>query len=653
LWYANQNSKWRDTALRRSYKKARLDVKRATRLSIREHELSLANDKYNPKRLYAYVNRKKPITDSISCLKNKDDVLCTDGESIAQLLNKQFESVFSTEPHDDVMPTFLRRTSESLVSVQFDTATIQSYLDGLDPNKTMGGDMVNPFVLKQCSASLAKPLEIIFRASLEQSVIPNEWSQANVTPLFKKGIRTDPSNYRPISLTSIPCKVMERLIRDQIARFVVRNKLLSPSQHGFVKGRACVTNLLETVDYLTDEMSKKNSVDIIFLDFAKAFDTVAHKRLLHKLNAYGISGPLLNWIRAFLANRKQRVVLGESKSSWSAVTSGVPQGSVLGPILFTLFINDLPECVENSICKLYADDSKIMRRVGCKAEHDLLQQDINRISAWTQTWRLFLNVGKCKVMHVNANGHTPHRYSMGGVDASGNSTQIYLEQTSEERDLGIQLAVNLKFTVQSINAASKANRVLGMLKRSFVSRNTELWKRLYTTYVRPHLEYAVAAWNPYLKKDVEALEKIQRRATRVPSKLRAMDYEQRCKAMGLTSLVQRRTRGDLIQQFKIANNLDIVEWHSLLLSVQTKDGHVKLHREKHRNCNQRFSFFNNRIVNCWNELPNYVIRAESTNDFKNRYDAWVAQGAVKRRRSRRSHWGAVRPSPDGLRAESP
>jgi len=175
-----------------------------------------------------------------------------------------------------------------------------------------------------------------------------------------------------------------------------------------------------------------------------------------------------------------------------------------------------------------------------------------------------------------------------------------------------------------------------MLTRSFVSRDSELWKRLYTIYVRPHLEYAVAAWNPYLKKDKAIIERVQRRATKIPICMKKFNYEQRCEALEITSLEQRRIRGDLIQQFKIIKGLDHVTWHAQPLCISTRDGHVKLHREKSSNCDPRFHFFTNRIANEWNSLPSAVILADTTDGFKNRYDNWIWNGAKKRIRSRKS-----------------
>ena len=188
-----------------------------------------------------------------------------------------------------------------------------------------------------------------------------EWKEANVSAIHKKGNRNQPSNYRPISLTSIVCKTMEKIIRDQLIKYMEANTLFSEYQHGFRSGRSCITQLIEAIEMWTEEVDMRNSVDVIYLDFQKAFDTVPHQRLLKKLSAYGIQGKLYSWIEDFLKERKQKVVLNGEESEWAPVSSGIPQGSVLGPTLFLIYINDLPEVV-NSCIKLFADDTKLYMR---------------------------------------------------------------------------------------------------------------------------------------------------------------------------------------------------------------------------------------------------------------------------------------------------
>ncbi len=383
-----------------------------------------------------------------------------------------------------------------------------------------------------------------------------------------------------------------------------------------------MTNLLESLDLLTHSLAYKRWIDVIFLDFAKAFDKVPHSRLVHKLQAYGISGELLAWLTDFLSNRRQRVVLGENVSNWESVTSGVPQGSVLGPILFVIYINDLPSAIEHFPCKLYADDCKILAEMSELKSPKQLQDDLDRIVQWTETWLMKLNYSKCKVMHIGKKNQCA-KYTINDRETG---TAHELTVTESERDLGITITDDLKWHTHAITIASKANSILGWFKSVFMCRDVSLWTRLYSTYIRPHLEFAAPAWNVYLKGDIDALEKIQRRATKVPHELRRFDYATRLKLVGLTRLDQRRERGDCIQAFKLAKNLEVVDWHAPLETRAPMWGYrERTRQERVKNCMQRLHFFSNRVADKWNALPDSTVIVNTVNQFKSRYDS-VARG---------------------------
>lgn len=410
---------------------------------------------------------------------------------------------------------------------------------------------------------------------------------------------------------------MERLIKHEVIRFLTENKLISLSQHGFVKSKSCVTNLLETMDIATEALNLKGALDIIYLDYAKAFDTIPHKRLIHKIDKYGFGQFIKGWISAFLKDRKQRVILGEFVSEWIDVLSGVPQGSVLGPILFILYINDLPDLIENMI-EMFADDTKIsamINNVDCCLS---LESDLQRISNWTNDWLVALNAEKCKVMHI---GDKNPNYSY-----DINNTPLL--KTTSERDLGIIISNDLKWSDQVNACANRANMVLGMVKRTFKFQNIVSLSRLYKAFVRPHLEYGVQVWNPHLKKDIAVLESVQRRATKLAFEVRRLDYNDRIKAMNLTTLETRRLRGDLIQMFKIVKGIDKVNWFKPLLSKNEGNGfrlaprshEYVVERQLVKNCDQRYNFFTNRVSTVWNRLTNEIVNSTTVNEFKNKID---------------------------------
>jgi len=304
----------------------------------------------------------------------------------------------------------------------------------------------------------------------------------------------------------------------------------------------------------------------------------------------------------------------------------VPQGSVLGPLLFVLFINDLPEKV-NSTVKLYADDSKLIKVLTSEASTHELQTDINEITQWTRDWLIKLNAAKCKIMHLGRNNES-HAYT---IDDLSKNERIVLEESNCERDLGVYISSDLKWAKHVSEIAAKANKILGMLVRNFTSRDTTLWKHLYTGLVRPHLEFASAAWNSHLIGDIKTLEKVQERASRIPIDLKHLAYEERLKIWGITTLEERRKRGDLIQMYKVLHNIEDIRWHTG--PIHTTATHLRaatnnplrLHRQQFpsRDRNDfchfvavRHEFFLNRVVDDWNSLTKTQVLAPNTDRFK-------------------------------------
>ena len=453
-----------------------------------------------------------------------------------------------------------------------------------------------------------------------------------LTPIFKKGTRTDPANYLPISLTAVPCKIMERIIRDIMMDHLIINHLITPQQHGFVYKKSCEYNLLETLDIITEASSRGFTSITVFLDFAKAFDKVSHSALLSKLKSYGFDGLLLDWLSDFLSDRKQRVVIGSSSSDWCQVTSGVPQGSVLGPLLFTLFINDMPNGVHHH-CKLFADDTKIIATIKNGLDIAQLQSDIDLLATWANTWHMSFNVQKCKFMvFKNKINHfcTSRRLTMISAETG---SRLTLEEIKTEKDLGVYFSSDLKWRTHCQHSAAKANSILGQLRQAFHAWNPQSFKSLYTAFVRPHLEYATSVWNPHKRADVRIIENVQRRATKLVSRIRDRCYQDRLAILNLTTLESRRSRGDLISYYKIANGLLDVNWLTstkLMSSISCHGpanairGHKKRLFVQLSNCPARMNFLNNRVASSWNNLASTTVNAPTLNSFKARLDKHLA-----------------------------
>ena len=295
------------------YRECAKRVRKGVKEAIKSYELVIISKaKDNPKLLYAYINSRQQTKESIRSIKSKNGEIVTDRKEIASILNRQFKSVFIVDDNNE-MPAFNKRSNmvfEGDIEAMFGLESIEERLGRLDGAKAMGRDKVSQMVLKKCAKEWAKPLKIIFNKSYSEGEVPEEWRMANITPLFKKGSKLEAVNYRPVSLTSVCCKLMEGIVRDELMGYFYENKLISKQQHGFVKRRACVTNLLECQNIVSKSISEGNSVDVLYTDFSKAFDKVSHKKLIYKLTAYGVRGRMLSWVEAFLKGRRQCVVLG-------------------------------------------------------------------------------------------------------------------------------------------------------------------------------------------------------------------------------------------------------------------------------------------------------------------------------------------------------
>ena len=574
----------------------------------------LKSFKGNPKKFYGYMRRVKTVKEKVHQVTNENGQLTETEEETAQALGNFFSSVFVQENGNADTDEDSGKSKNS-VKLVIDEDTVMNKLLKLKIDKAQGPDDIHPSVLRNCAQSVAQPLTIIYRKSLEEGILPKDWKMAVVVPIFKKGKKHEASNYRPVSLTSVPCKVLESIIRDAVVIHLEEQNFYADCQHGFMKGRSTLTNLLVTLECWTSILEDGSGLDVIYLDYKKAFDTVPHQKLLQKLKGLKLGDTLTKWIGQFLLGRQMRVHVNGSFSSWINVISGVPQGSVLGPLLFLIFVNDLSDWVKGSIL-MFADDTKIWAKIKDTGDSDLLQQDLNMLMEWSKQWLLAFNTEKCKVMHI---GHElPTVYTM----SDGNIT-TQLETITVEKDLGVYITSNLKPTEQCIQAAKKAQSVLGMVHRQFKIIDKEDFGIIYKTYIRPHLEYCIQAWSPNLQKDKMMLEKVQRRATRMVKGLKKLPYETRLKKLGLYSLERRRLRGDLIETFKILTGKERVNCSKFFELADVTSGlrghSLKLFKPRcHTTIRQ--NFFSSRIVNEWNKLPQEVIDAPSINAFKNRLD---------------------------------
>jgi hypothetical protein len=589
-----------------------------------DFETKLANNiTQDSKSFYAYIRSKQRCKAKIGPLKDSTGNIVTDDKLTAGQLNKYFVSVFTKEdltnvPEPDKI--FVGSIiNEGLNKIEINEELVYKKLAEINVNKCIGVDDLHPKLLYELRDELVKPLCVLFNLSLETGSLPQDWRDANVTPLFKKGSKSMAENYRPISLTSKIGKILESIIKDNIVNHLEKFNLIRDSQHGFRKGRSCLTNLLDFMETVTQYLDVGQPVDLVYLDFAKAFDKVPFVRLFKKLESHGIGGKILEWVIQWLNCRRQRVSVNKTFSEWDEVTSGVPQGSVLGPILFLIYINDIDLGLISKLSK-FADDSKLCKNIRLDSDRDDLQQDLDKLSDWSQQWQMQFNVEKCSVIHL---GHKnkEFNYKLGVSD---------LKKSVNERDLGVIVDSSMKFSSQCSAAVKNANSTLGIIRRHIKSRKKNIILKLYKTLVRPKLEYCVQAWCPYLKKDIDNIERVQHRVTKIIGEYAGLSYNDRLDRAGLITLEKRRLRGDLIQVFKLIKGIDKMDYNKffqLVDNTRTRGHRFKIVKVRSR-LDIRNKFFSQRVVNYWNMLSSDVVEAETVNSFKNRLDKFWVESVV-------------------------
>ena len=600
---------------RDKYKYLENEVKKKIKTSKKGMEKKLANSKDGNSRKFAnYIKSKTKTKISIGPLKSKDGKVIADEREMADELNTFFAAVFTEENLNNI-PVKAPETDKSFCDSKITEAKIIEKIKNLKENSAAGPDGVGPKFLKTTMREIAKPLCIVFKLSLSTGEVPRDWKHARVTPIFKKGPKGDPGNYRPVSLTSIPCRILEAIIKDDMMEHLKNNQLLKDSQHGFLKGKSCTTNLTVFMDKITKVLDEGKCADIFYLDFAKAFDKVPHQRLLEKMKSKGIKGNVYNWISEWLTGRTQAVRVNEAESDPSDVKSGVPQGSVLGPPLFDIFIDDLDECSEEiSLILKFADDTKGFQEIQGPDDRDKLQLALDKLVQWAETWGMKFNVPKCKIMHVGRN-NPAYEYSM----ENENMTVV-----EEEKDIGVLIQKNLKPSKHCKKAADIASAVLRQLARNFHYRDKNTFKKLYIQYVRPHLEFAAPAWSPWLQEDKNKLERIQRKAVGMISGLKGGSYEEKCKELNIDTLEVRRERQDLLEAYRVVHSEVQENSQKVLVRQNERAGAAtratadpwKLTVPRAR-LDIRKNTFAARVPEKWNRLPVEIKNAPNLIVFKN------------------------------------
>jgi hypothetical protein len=563
------------------------------------------------RQFFKHLNDKLKSHSSIPNLCSEGKIIVNDKDKATEFLNT-FKCSFTADngklgniPSAYCVPTN--------ITPDFSVLNVSKHLKSVKPASAPGPDGLPGCFWHNLHAALAFPLSIIFNRSFACGILPSLWKHSNITPVFKKGDSLIASNYRPISLTSIACKCMESIVCDALLDHFKCNNLLSPEQHGFLNKHSTGTQLLECLDDWTDAVEHSDCVDVCYIDFARAFDSVSLPKLVQKLTAYGVSGLCLKWLNSFLTNRTMCVKVNRACSDSVVQQSGIPQGSVLGPFCFFVFMNDLPNVVKFCKLKLYADDVKLYFRYSPGAWSNLLQRDLNAIVEWSNMWQLCISAPKTFILHIGSK-NTRNVYNINGA-AIGPVDSI--------KDLGVYVCSNLSWSQHVYETVKKANKVCNVILHAFINHDINLYMSAFNCYVEPILDYCCYVYNPVLCRDIDVIENVQQAFTRrafFKCGITKMCYADRLNYLNVCSLEYSRFLTCLTLFYNVYHKhvvCNVLNDFKCPLRVHNLRGHNLRLFVPFCQSNVRKSFFKYRFARIWNDLPQCVVSSNVTKSFTN------------------------------------
>ena len=505
--------------------------------------------KTNAKYFYSYSKKFSKVKSNIGPLMDNSNNLESGPQKMAEILSEQYKSVFSepmnTHPITHPNPEFMSTGRGSLYDIEFTKEDLIDAIDDIPLNAAAGPDRFPAILLKKCKNALVTPLYMVWRKSLDESTVPSFEKHANITPIHKGGSRATPKNYRPIALTSHLIKIFEKVIRKYIVAYIEENSLFNDSQHGFRSGRSCLSQLLAHYDLITSLLESGHNVDVVYLDFAKAFDKVDFNITLSKLHSLGITGKLHEWIHNFLTPRTQSVIVNGEKSKPVKVLSGVPQGSVLGPLLFLILLGDIDSEIKKAYVSSFADDTRLTYPIDSDLDVEAMQSELETIYQWAAENNSTFNSSKfeCMRYRCNKNLNDDIKYHADG------GSEIDYEQ--HLRDLGVTVSDTASFDQHIHNIVLQARQKSGWIFRTFHTRARFpmiiMWKQL----VRPILDYCSQLWSPSTPGLINRIESVQKSFVRKIAGMSRLDYWEQLKTLNINSLERRRERYLIIYTWRI------------------------------------------------------------------------------------------------------
>ena len=534
-------------------------------------------------------------------------------EHKAELLNDFFVKQSWIDNIDDELP-YIEFNDITAPTITFTREMVYEIIKELDQSKAVGPDLIHNKLLIKSVEFLSGPLATLFNRSITESKFPFAWKIAHVTPIHKKGDKSICNNYRPISLLSCVGKIMEKCIQKHVFAFLTDHNLLTLSQSGFIPGDSTTYQLLSIYDDFFKSLDKKSITQAVFFDISKAFDRVWHRGLIHKLNAIGIRGPLLRWFEDYLNDREQAVVIKGKMSSYKAVQSGVPQGSVLGPLLFLVYINDIVKDIE-SLVKLFADDTSMYLRLNDGVTRTyILNSDITKILDWSRRWKVDFNPSKTELLTI-ANIRDYYTYPL----VFDNS--ILLE-TNAHKHLGVILQNDCKWNSHIESIVAKTRPLIACFRSFKYKFNRKTLEILYKSYILPHFDYADVVWDNCSAVLSNELENIHLDALRtIIGAVKGTSHEKLYLESGFTSLQERRKRHKLILFFKLVNGILPVYLNAYIPPLVSDINPFPRRRPSERQVPEfRLETYHDTYfpstTELWNDLPDTIKEQTSISNFK-------------------------------------
>ena len=613
-----------------TYKRTKMKTDRAKYQAQRNRVVTLLRESKEDFFRKLHNTNAKEFWKAIRKLNAKQSIIptLTDGVSMADtsqdkatLLNNFFFTCFNWQC-PPLTPDQLGSSDHELNPLGFPQEllcsedSVAELLISLDPSKSSGVDGISAKMLRSAAYSIASSLTNLFNQSLTTGIYPKEWKLARIVPVPKSDCPgTSVTGYRPISILSIVSKVLERHVKDTIDEFLTQTHPISDCQWGFMHHRSSVSALIAVIHDWLSALDSGHEVCVVFFDVKKAFDSVPHVPLLEKLSEIGLNPYIIRWIKSYLTDREQFVVVDGASSDPLQVLSGVPQGSVLGPLLFVIYINDVVQQISNgSRISLFADDIAQYRIIHTPNDYVSLQSDINAVSTCLASKYWNLNVTKCCCLLLSRK--RTQSIPIPTLTLNGAS----LAQVSSYKYLGVLITSNLMWSSHVTTICNKTRRLVGIFYRQFYKHSSQdTMLHLYTSFIRPHLEYATAAWDPFLMKDIELLENVQKFALRVCTKSWDSNYSSLLEISHLPSLQTRRLHTKLCNLFKITNGLTFhpnAPTLNRVLHYPSRTVHsqaivpLQYHTLQFQN-----SFFPSSIA-AWNSLPPVTVSNSTLPSFK-------------------------------------